>query len=112
MKKIILFLLLITLLITACDSVSKEEAIEITQEFVNSNVKFYVNQNETAPTVNRAAIRIDDIKKLDYTAEGKNIPSWNVFLNVKSNQTGELKQTDLLIIINAKNGEIITWGKI
>ena len=100
------------IILTACTSISQEEAIEITQDFVNNNVKFYVNENETAPVTNRVSIRIDDIKKLDYTNEGKNIPSWNVFLNAKSNQTGEVKQTNLLVVINAKNGEIITWGKI
>ena len=112
MRKIILFVALIVILLTACSSITKEQAIEITQGFVNKNVKFYVNENETAPVANRVSIRIDDIKKLDYTAEGKNIPSWNVFLNAKSNQTGEIKQTNLLIIIDARNGEILTWGKI
>ena len=112
--KIILSICLLSLIfaLAACKEVTSDEAVEITKDFVNSQVKFFVDSGDSMPTVNRAQITIEDIKKLEYKVGGKNIPSWNIFLNIKSNQTGELKQANLLVIVDAKKGEILNWGKI
>jgi hypothetical protein len=106
MNKIIAIILLILtiFLLTSCKSISREEAIEITQAFVNEHVRFYVADNEAVPEVQRASITVLEVNKEDN--------NWNVFLHVESNQTGELKQADLFVIIDAKEGNVINWSKL
>ena len=98
MKKVIYLLVLSCLIIAGCQSVSQQEAITITQDFVNDRVKFYVNEDEEGGVVQRASINIDNVEKLN------NI--WNVYLSVLSNQTGEIKSTQILVLVDAKTGEV------
>jgi len=103
MRKTSLLLLIPILLLTACGNISEEEAIEITQEFVNSQVKFFVSQDLDSPVVNRAAIAVLHSEKID--------GNWNILLNIKSNYTGELKQADMRVVID-KKGNIIKATRI
>ncbi len=111
MNKIIaLISILVILFLSACSrELSQEDAIIITQDFVNGQVKFFVQANETnanqtnATVLDRAAIAITDVQK-----SGK---YWQVAITINSNQTGKLKTADLVFLIDSKSGEIAKWGK-
>lgn len=100
----IMSILLTSILLTACSQTTEEEAIRITRDFVNENVKFYVNEDEETPIVQRAMITIMNTEKIN--------DNWNIYLNIKSNHTGELKQTNQVITVDGKNGEVIGMKKI
>jgi hypothetical protein len=100
----IICLILIPLLLYGCKQISEQDAIAITQQFVNTNVKFYVNEGEVAPVVEEAKITILNTIKQD--------GNWNVFLNIMSNHTGEVKQSNLLVIVDAKNGNVLDMRKL
>lgn len=96
--------MLACLILTSCQQIGKEQAIGITKGFVDKEVKFYVNTNNESSTLSHADITILSAEKKDN--------NWNIYLNVKSNETGQIKQSNLLIIINAKTGQIADVKKI
>jgi uncharacterized protein YcfL len=99
MRKIVMLLVLLALIsLVGCSSISEEEAIAITKDFVNKEVKFYVNQDDGSPVVNTADITLLDTQK----QKGE----WKIFLHISSNATGELKQSDVMVVLDAKSGEI------
>jgi len=107
------FIMLISCMI-GCQSksISEQEAISITQDFVNNHVKFYVD-DEQNNTVDKASIQLLNIARKDYLdPENKKFDSWYVFLRITSNETGEEKKGDMLLVINAKDGAILNWGKV
>jgi len=103
MKKIILILLILTTLL-GCKSVTKEEAIAVTQDFVNSHVRVFVNEEENTQVVSEAKINILATDKV------KN--DWYLAINIQSNDTGTVKQTNLFFIVDGKSAEVKDWGKL
>jgi hypothetical protein len=101
---LILCLILISVFLCACKQISQEEAVIITQNFVNGQVKFYVNEGEEAPVVQKADISLVNVYKQDN--------NWNVLLNIKSNHTGDLKQSNLLVVVDAKSGNVLDMKKV
>jgi hypothetical protein len=95
---LILVLIFSTILFSACKTLSREEAIAITQDFVDKQVKFYVNEANQTPTIDKASITVLTTQK-----KGSN---WEIYLNIKSNQTGELKQKNVLVLVDARSGQI------
>lgn len=97
-------LIIISTLLLGCKSVSQEEAIQITQDFVNKQVKFYVSEDNETPIVSRASITIlNTVKQND---------EWQVYLNIKSDLDNETKQSNLLVTVDAKKGEVKEMLKI
>jgi lipopolysaccharide export LptBFGC system permease protein LptF len=92
-------------MMTGCTpNISEEEVIRITQDFVNENVKFYVFKDNESFIQQKADITIQSIQ------EEKG--AWNVYLNVRSNQSGQTKTADLLITVDSRTGEVVKWGKL
>lgn len=96
-KLVALVIAVSIVLLSSCRSISREEAITITQDFVNSKVRFYVNENNQTPVIQRADISIVKTEKID--------GNWYITVHVKSNQTGEIKQAVLNFVVD-KNGQI------
>src|SRR3989338_3713725 len=107
-KKISAYTLLIFVLavaISGCASeINDKEALVIAQQFVNDNVKFYVNQNHTQTedieVVEKASI---DIVKI---AKNQNTHTWDISVIVSSNATGELKKVGMVIPVDAKTKSV------
>lgn len=104
--KIILSILLflVVLLLSSCQTISREEAIKITQDFVNQQVKFYVNQDNSTPVVEKASITIINTEK----KQG----NWLVYLFIQSDQTGSIKKSSVVVTVNSKNGEVLGINKL
>jgi len=96
-SKLIFIVFLVGLL--GCQTITEEEAIIITQDFVNQEVKFYVNEEDNATVVNRASIEIQLVKKVDN--------NYQIYLAIKSNQTGEEKKSNLIVVVDGKEGVVI-----
>ncbi|RMF54988.1 hypothetical protein D6745_03580 [Candidatus Woesearchaeota archaeon] len=94
---LLLFFLLLFTLASCGKSISREQAIQITQNFVNQNVKFHVGNN----TVNKASINI-----LSVLNKNK---KWHLLLNVSSTQTGDKKSRLLSVSIDQRTGEIVDF---
>ena len=89
MKKAIIIITILSLLIlNGCKTISEEEAVQITQKFVNENVKFYVNEDNNSDVVNRASIAITRTAKVNDV--------WNIFLTISSNETGIVKKNNIV----------------
>ncbi|MBR9699454.1 hypothetical protein GOV09_03305 [Candidatus Woesearchaeota archaeon] len=102
--KNILWIIPLMLLIVACkEEISREQAISITQKFVDGQVKFYVNEDNGTPIVQKASIAVLNTEKV------KGV--WNVFMHIQSNQTGELKQSDVVVKLDAKTGNVLNMQK-
>ncbi|MBD3163941.1 hypothetical protein GF323_01965 [Candidatus Woesearchaeota archaeon] len=99
---LLVFLILIALL-PACRSISKEDAVSITKAFVDKQVKPYVNEENSSQIISRAKVTILNTEKKNN--------NWNVYLNMKSNQTGDIKQANLIIEIDGKTGDILNIKK-
>lgn len=110
--KFAIMISIVLLALTSCRQITEEEAIKITRDFVNTRVKFYVNEDNATPTVKKASITVADALKTEFLYDGRKIQSWEVYLNVKSEQSGELKQTNLLVIVDARKGDVLKWRKI
>ena len=108
----LVFLFLFSVLIVSCRSITEEEAIRITQDLVNERFKFFVSQDEETPTVNKADITITNIERKDFWVSNKKYDAYHVYLKVKSNQTGEVKQANLVVIVDSKKGEVLKWGSM
>ncbi|MFC1704906.1 hypothetical protein ACFLZ6_01090 [Nanoarchaeota archaeon] len=80
------------------DVIDEQEAVLIAQDFVNQNVKFYSEQENDATTIQQASINIIDIQKIH--------GEWNIKLYVQSDVGGEIKKSGLIVIVDAKTGEI------
>jgi hypothetical protein len=97
---LILFLMLTLIFLVGCNTgINRDKAISITQDFVNNKVKFYVNEKNESSGVEKASINVVDTIKKDKV--------WEVYLNIKSNQTGILKESNVLITINAQTGQVL-----
>ena len=99
----LLLLILLPIIAAGCRQISEEEAISITRDFIHERVKFYVNEGETAPVVEEADLTVLNIFKKD--------GNWNIFMNIESNQTGEVKQSALIVIVDSKEGNVIDMRK-
>jgi hypothetical protein len=95
----VLMLITSSIILVSCSKITQEDALKITQDFVDNQVKFYVNTDKNISAVQEASITVIDIQK--------NKNNWNVLLNIKSNQTGELKQSNMIVIIDGNSGKII-----
>ncbi len=97
-------LVLFCLLFIACQkTITEEEAIGITHDFINNEVRFFVNDNETNPVVEQAKITLLKTEKADDV--------YMIYINVQSNHTGEIKQSDLVVSIDAIDGNILNMQK-
>lgn len=98
----ILVLLLVSsaLLLAGCGSeISREQAILSAQSFVDERVKFYVDD----PLTNRTVVQRASIKLIDATLfRGE----WSIVMNVTSNATGQDKGSGMIVVVDAKSGEV------
>lgn len=96
---VFMFVILVLSLISGCKKdIAEGEALAIAQRFVNDNVKFYTANESDTDVVQRASITIVDVRKIN--------DEWAVRLYVNSNATGEVKKTGLVVVVDAKTGEV------
>lgn len=97
-----LLILFLVLLLVGCQrELSEEQAIAKMQEFVDANVRFYVEEGEEVTNAETASIQIVKTEKI----EG----SYNFILAVESDITGETKKKGLLVAMDAKTGEVVDF---
>ena len=96
---LLLFVIVVLSLIAGCEKdITKEEALAIAQGFVNENVKFYTANESATDVLQRASITIEDARKIN--------DEWNIRLYVSSNANGEVKKSGLIVVVDAKTGEV------
>jgi len=104
MNRNIVVLCLLSLSLIACaKEISQEEAVSITQNFVNSQVKFFVNEENSSEVMEQASISVLN------TVKTKGV--WSIYLHVEANQTGESKKANMMIKVDAKDGKILSIDK-
>ncbi len=94
-----LVLLCLLILTAGCKAISEDQAVLTAKSFVDSNVKFYTSEDEAKSIVQKAAITIIDTYKENN--------EWNIKLHIYSNATGEIKKSGLIVVVDAKTGEIV-----
>ena len=100
-KFLIILLLVLVLFLAGCKEIDKEEAFIIAKDFVDTNIKFYVSEDQTDNgMINTPKV---SIKLIDVYKEDK---EWYVKIYVQSNSTGETKENGLIIPVDARTGEI------
>ena len=87
------------LLLLGCENeISQEQAIQATQDFVNSGVKFYARENESATNLERVSLQILQA----YKQQGY----WYVEIEARSNATGTEKKSRMVVAVDAKTGAV------
>ncbi|MFH1133628.1 MAG: hypothetical protein V1735_03995 [Nanoarchaeota archaeon] len=96
-------LVLVLLVVMAgCRSVSREEALGIAQDFVNTKVKFFTTDNQSVNPIQEAKISIIHTERRPQ--------DWLIILDVESPQTN--KTNRLYLTIDARNSSITSFGKM
>ena len=80
------------------NEITQQEALSIAQDFVNQNVKFYTAEDERANVLQKASITVLGVYK--------NNDEWNIRVHITSNATGEVKKSGLVVVVDAKTGQI------
>ncbi len=100
MKKI-LSVLALAVLLSACSSISKEQAEGKALEFVKANVKFYTKGSE-----NRSDVPSYNFDRMtSYEKDGV----WNVAVHVSAIIANDTKENDILVGVD-KNGKVVSMN--
>ena len=101
-NKVKLFSLMIfVLLLSSCSSITKEQAETNAVKFINTNVKFYVkDQNSTV------ALPQYQVEGVTSYKEGSN---WVVIAHVSAKASNETKKNDLVVKLSSK-GEVLEFN--
>jgi hypothetical protein len=77
----------------------KKRQKKIAQDFVSSQVKPYVNQENSSAIVKKADSLILKTQRIDN--------NWNVYIEIRTNETGIVKKGELQVIVDGNNGKIV-----
>ena len=100
-NSIIIALLVITVIIAGCKSISKEEAIVSAKLFVEKDVKFFVNEDDNEDGIlNKPEVSINIINIQEEKDE------WIITLYAQANRTGEIKKGGLVVVVDSRTGEV------
>ena len=98
-----LLMILSTFILASCQKeINQEQAIQIAQSFVNTQVKLFSEET----TENGSNITNIEQASMNIIEVINNNNEWNVIIHIESNATGELKKRGLNVVVDAKTGEI------
>jgi len=92
-----------SLLLASCSSISEQDAQAKALLFIKQNVKFYAQQNSEASDVTEYAI--------DYATTQWNGDTWVVAAHISATLANSTKQNDLLVELDRKGNVISLNGK-
>ena len=96
-------LLIGILLLSACSTISGQQAQEKAVEFVEANVKFFAMNNDSA--VEFSQFDITDIKSTYLDSK------WKVTMHVAASSGNETKQSDVSVLMDKKGDVLELNGK-
>ena len=101
MRKGVIVLIVISVLLIACQSLSQKDAEGIALRFIDDNVKFFAQGKNDSTIIEKVNPPIASSYR-----EGK---LWVVLVHVSSELNGTEKKNDLIVKVD-KNGEIVEFN--